>query len=259
VLDVYDPSARWAERIRSALTGLLSFLDVERGAGRLLVVGSLGAGASALERRRRVLAQIVTHVDEARAESKTSDEPPPLSTEGVVGAVLFILHRRMTACPPPAMGGPRMGAAEEPALMGLLNPLMSTIVLPYLGAAAAREQLARPMPKPPRTRARGPARDPLTQLDIRLTYRTMRVLLAIGAHPRASNRQVGRAAGISDQGQISKLLARLARLGLIANAGAGPTSGAPNSWTLTPKGTDIRDAIAAPSGLSGEEGPPTSP
>ncbi|MFI4977402.1 MAG: TetR/AcrR family transcriptional regulator [Solirubrobacterales bacterium] len=48
VLDSYDPKASWAERIRTSLTGLLSFLDVERGAGRLLVVGSLGAGASAL-------------------------------------------------------------------------------------------------------------------------------------------------------------------------------------------------------------------
>ena len=64
----YDPSASWAERIRRALTGLLSFGDVERGAGRLLIVGSLGAGACALERRRRVLAQMIAFVDEGRTE-----------------------------------------------------------------------------------------------------------------------------------------------------------------------------------------------
>jgi AcrR family transcriptional regulator len=63
VLDAYDPGASWAERIRSALTGLLSFLDVERGAGRLLIVGSLGAGAVAFERRERVLAQIIAVVN----------------------------------------------------------------------------------------------------------------------------------------------------------------------------------------------------
>jgi hypothetical protein len=41
------------------------------------------------------------------------------------------------------------------------------------------------------------------------------VLIAIGSHAGASNRQVGEAAGIADQGQISKLLARLDGLGLI--------------------------------------------
>jgi hypothetical protein len=62
VLDVYDPCARWAERIRTSLTGSLSFCDVKRGAGRLLIVGSLGAGASAIECGERVLAQIIAGV-----------------------------------------------------------------------------------------------------------------------------------------------------------------------------------------------------
>ena len=59
--------------------------------------------------------------------------------------------------------------------------------------------------------------DPLRGLGMRLTYRTMRVLLAIGVHPGASNREVGDASGIRDQGQISKLLTRLEDLGLIQN------------------------------------------
>ena len=63
ILDSYDPSATWAERIRTSLTGLLSFRDVERGAGRLLIVGSLGVGASAIERSERGLAQIITAVE----------------------------------------------------------------------------------------------------------------------------------------------------------------------------------------------------
>jgi hypothetical protein len=48
-----------------------------------------------------------------------------------------------------------------------------------------------------------------------------------------SNRTVGARAGISDQGQTSKLLARLCRIGLIANSGLAPGQGAPNAWTLT--------------------------
>ena len=48
---------------------------------------------------------------------------------------------------------------------------------------------------------------------MRLTYRTVRVLGAVGEHPGASNREIAERAGISDQGQISKLLYAPGRLG----------------------------------------------
>jgi hypothetical protein len=47
-----------------------------------------------------------------------------------------------------------------------------------------------------------------------------------------------------DQGQMSKLLARLAQLDLITNTGAGPSRGEPNAWTLTDKGWQVQGAIA---------------
>jgi DNA-binding MarR family transcriptional regulator len=83
----------------------------------------------------------------------------------------------------------------------------------------------------------------LRDLDMRLTYRTMRVLAAIGQSPRASNRQVAEAAGIADQGQISKLLLRLQNLGLIRNIGEGPARGEPNAWTLTARGQEVERTI----------------
>ncbi|MGH2855509.1 MAG: hypothetical protein ACRDLF_15110, partial [Solirubrobacteraceae bacterium] len=49
--------------------------------------------------------------------------------------------------------------------------------------------------------------------------------------------------GVADQGQISKLLVRLEHLGLIHNAGAGPASGEPNVWSLTPKGKEVERTI----------------
>jgi hypothetical protein len=81
---------------------------------------------------------------------------------------------------------------------------------------------------------------------MRLTYRTVRVLRAIAAQPSASNREVSLAAGISDQGQISKLLARLQKRGLIANAGRagnGFTRGEANAWTLTDTGQWLADSV----------------
>ena len=230
VLGVYDPVAGWAERIRMALTGLLSFLDVERGAGWLLVVGSLGAGAEALERRRRVLAQMIAVVDEGRNETKTSsDELPPLTAEGVVGGVLSVLHSRLLD-------------PEGGSLLELTGPLMSMVVLPYLGSAAVRRELKRPVPAPLGKRRLGPA-DPLRDVQMRLTYRTVRVLTSVATHPGSSNREIGYASGIQDQGQISKLLTRLHKLGLIANSGAGQARGAPNAWILTSKGHEIEQAI----------------
>jgi DNA-binding MarR family transcriptional regulator len=78
---------------------------------------------------------------------------------------------------------------------------------------------------------------------MRLTYRTLMVLSAIGMEPGASNRRVGEAAGVHDQGQISKLLGRLEKLGLIHNIGNGQPRGEPNAWTLTPRGQEVAQAF----------------
>jgi hypothetical protein len=79
---------------------------------------------------------------------------------------------------------------------------------------------------------------------MRLTYRTVRVLMAVIAGPGSSNREVAEGAGISDQGQISKLLARLRGLDLIENVGAGSARGEPNAWALTERGEEVANAIA---------------
>jgi chromosome segregation and condensation protein ScpB len=115
------------------------------------------------------------------------------------------------------------------------------IVLPYLGPSAAAAELT--MPAPVVRRPRRVRRDPLKGLDMRLTYRTMRVLSAVASHPGLSNRRVAREAGVTDQGQISKLLQRLEHLGLIRNVGEGAGRGEPNAWTLSLKGEELEQAV----------------
>jgi AcrR family transcriptional regulator len=231
VIPAYETPGRWSERIRAGLTALLGFLDRERGMGRLLIVESLGAGPTALERRRRALAQIIVAVDQGRAGGSKGDAPSSLTAEGVVGAVSSVIHARLIE------PNPRR-------LVELVNQLMGMIVLPYLGPAAARRELKRPIVKGD-DRPRPSARDPLRELGMRLTYRTVRVLLAIAACPDSSNRALAVASGVSDQGQMSKLLSRLEQLGLIENTGAGPARGAPNAWTLTKRGKEIENTIAS--------------
>jgi AcrR family transcriptional regulator len=234
VLDAYDPAVRWVERIGIALTALLSFLDAERDVAWVLVVGSAGAGPEVLERRRRAISQMVTAVDEGRLERRAGEHLPPLTAEGVVGGALSVLHSRLSE-------------ADPGRLVELTGPLMSMIVLPYLGAAAARRELTRPMLQRPRADRRVMG-DPLRDLGMRLTYRTVRVLLSVAAAPGSSNREIGLAAGISDQGQISKLLSRLQGLGLVQNTGLAPGKGAPNSWMLTAKGTRVERAMSIDAG-----------
>ncbi len=230
---VVDPAceagASWPERIRAALAALLDFLDYEPAIGRMLIVETLGAGPRALERRRSVLAQIIKIVDEGRAQAERGQAPPPLTAEGVVGAVLSIVHARMVD-------------ERSPPLVDLAGALTSTIVLPYLGRVAAHRELERPTPKRAAKTA-GRSGNPLKDLDMRLTYRTVRVLMAVGARPGVSNRRVADAAGVSDQGQISKLLTRLHHLGLVENSGFGQAKGESNSWYLTERGREIEGAI----------------
>jgi AcrR family transcriptional regulator len=229
VLPAYDPAERWPARIRAALVAALAFMDEEPAMARLCVVESLGAGPRALERRARIVAALIAAVDEGRALVKGGRQPPPLTAEGVVGAVLAILHTRLLE---------RRGES----LSQLTGPLMGAIVLPYLGQPAAEKELHKPAPL--LNKKTSPARrDPLDGLDMRLTYRTVRVLVAIAAVPGGSNRQVAAEAGIADQGQISKLLGRLQNLGLIANTGAGQVKGAPNAWTLTARGQEVEHSM----------------
>ena len=244
----------WRERLRAGLTALVVFVEDEPGMGSLLIVDVLGGGPRVLERRANALEDVKDVVDRGRAEAKGGSDPPPLTAEGVVGAVLSVVHARLlkdaTGRGANANGSSRARSRAR-SLTELINPLMAMIVLPYLGQAAAAQELTRPVPKArraPKKRSRAPrepSTDPLRGVEMRLTYRTLLVLSAIAEHPGASNRRIADIAEVHDQGQISKLLGRLERLGLIHNAGAGQPKGEPNAWKLTSKGQKVETALSS--------------
>jgi hypothetical protein len=111
------------------------------------------------------------------------------------------------------------------------------IVLPYLGAEQANAELTR---RPPAQRQTS---KPALELPRRASYRTGLVLKAIASAPRANNRAIALAAGLSDEGQTSKLLSRLRRQGLVENVGLGQAYGEPNAWLLTGEGRRIVQAL----------------
>ncbi len=227
----YEAERGWADRIRAGLSALLEFFDSEPELTRLCVLHATPASPATVARRSEVLTRLAELVDEGRSAAPSDAHPPPLAGESIVGGVLSVIQARL------------LESSPDP-LVGLLNPLMGVIVLPYLGPVAAQRELSRPV----RDAAASPAvhestRDALEDLDMRLTYRTLRVLAEIAAAPGISNRAVAEAAGVRDPGQISKLLARVERLGLVRNTGAGQSKGAPNAWTVTSRGAEVDRAI----------------
>ncbi|MFZ1925360.1 MAG: TetR/AcrR family transcriptional regulator [Solirubrobacteraceae bacterium] len=226
----------WRERVRLGMWTILSFFEREPARARVCVVQSLQGDAKLLERREALLEGLVAIVDEGREQSAKAAQATPLTAEGLVGAALSILYTRL------------MRERREP-LTDLLGELMGLIVLPYLGSAAAKREQARPAPAPVAgqservSQGEHLATDPFEGISMRLTYRTLRVLECVAAEPGASNRQLGVLADVPDQGQISKLLGRLERLGLLVNTRDAGAKGEANVWQLTAQGLQVTQTI----------------
>ena len=233
IVPAFEAPASWRERMRAALAALLHLFDHDRVTARLCVVDSLAAGPRILERRMQVMASIIAAIEEGQEHPIADCNAPSLAAEGIVGAVLHLIHNRLIE-------------RSTEALRSLINPMMSMIVLPYLGENAAREELRMPASKAdpqPAMLSASSRFETFEGLKMRLTYRTLRVLRAIEATPGASNREVADASGVRDPGQISKLLSRLSGLGLIRK-GTGPVgAGAPNMWRLTDRGERLMRSI----------------
>jgi AcrR family transcriptional regulator len=229
IVPAYEAEARWLDAIRGALGAFLRFIEAEPALARLMLVHAMGAGPRVLARRMALFAIAAAAVDRGGLEGPAGrPPPPPVIAEGVVGAVLAVVANRL-----PAPDG-------EPAIE-LFGALSSMVVMPYLGAGVARRELTRPAPRLRSPEGR-PRRVAAREAGPRLTYRTARVLSAIGDYPGASNREVAERAGIVDQGQISKLLGRLEAGELIARIGEDRARGAPNAWRLTERGELLMSA-----------------
>jgi AcrR family transcriptional regulator len=224
----------WVEAVRSALAAALEWIAQEPNLAQLWIIYALGAGPRVLRRRTEAIATLAEYIDRGRLESRVRAEPPAITAEGVVGALLVVLQTRLLA------------STQEPP-SELRGELMSLILLPYLGSAAARRELVRPTGRSPAGRPPQPpssGRVVLEGVGPRVTYRTARVLKAIAERPGSSNREIANRAEVVDQGQISKLLSRLESQGLIVNVGGGDVRGAPNAWELTLRGEQIQHAVA---------------
>lgn len=228
----------WLERVRSGLVALLGFFDDEPNWARLLVLDMPLNVAVTLECRKRLhdlltgLLEREGEVGQGYANGRADGSQMLLATLGgelLVGGAFSVIRTSLLE-------------VDGGKLVELAPSLMAFIVAPYLGQAAAQAELdGRPSgvgeasaSESELTRAQTISR--AAELPVRATHRTTLVLRAIAQAPYSNNRDVAQAAGLSDEGQTSKLLARLERQGVIENVGIGSARGEPNAWLLTPSG-----------------------
>jgi AcrR family transcriptional regulator len=129
VVEAYDRELGWRDGIRAALAQLLALMDEEPALAKLCVVEALGAGERVLRRRAEVVEELAGVIDRGRLVAQGAREPPPVTAEGIVGAVFAVVHTRL------------LEGRKQPG-EHLLGSLMSMIVLPYLGATAASRELS---------------------------------------------------------------------------------------------------------------------
>ena len=207
VADAAASERGWRERLRAGLVALLQFLDEQPAWAHLLLVGCPINPLVLAERRQRSLAELARLLDhETHGQIVGSGRiapSPSLTAELVVGGVFSVIQAQALD-------------VTAGSLKQLAPSLMAFIAGPY---QAVEYQLS-DWEHPP----------------VRPTYRTTRVLDAIGASPCSSNRDIADAAGLRDEGQTSKLLSRLEQRGLVENVGLGAAYGEPNAWRLTASG-----------------------
>jgi AcrR family transcriptional regulator len=219
----------WLAATRSALSSLLRLIDEEPRLARIWFVDAMAGSDAVHEHRAEATARLAAAIELGRGLVSDKGQPSHLAGEAAVGGILQIIHARL------------LDGRREP-FVELLGPCMYLIVLPYLGAARATAELRRR----PSARAAGRRalearrpRESLRDMNLRITYRTIRVLDAICERPGMSNRTIAEECGVKDQGQISKLLSRLERLALVENRGLGHDRGASNAWHMTPRGLEL--------------------
>jgi AcrR family transcriptional regulator len=227
----------WRNGVRAALAVLLEFFDSEPSLTRIWFVEAMAVGSWALEQRERNIAAVQSLIVEHwfPAESSAVD---PVLVQGVMASILGTIQTHVVTRRP------------EP-LITLLASLTRLVASPFLDGEDVRAEveraaeLTRKLLAERSSKPAGPAPG-LTRIPDALLLpaarRSRQCLRYLAQHPGASNYRVGMSLNITHQSQTSRLLARLAGMGLLVKLAGTP--GRPNAWSLTPEGERVVRALA---------------
>jgi AcrR family transcriptional regulator len=228
IASAFSNPGDWTDGLRRALAELLLLFDRRPKHARVWLVESRAAGAWALERSAKHVEALMGQVLE-RWPAPPGAASHPLAATGVIESVLAITQTRAITAP------------GEP-MVPLLGPLVGIVMAPYLDEGRVAVEIERASAlarhlataRPPREAPSHPTGEMSVFLSDPRAHRARQVVTYVASNPGASNRQIADAVGIAGHTQMSKLLSRLARGGLIRK---GPTRpGYPNSWSLTVNG-----------------------
>jgi AcrR family transcriptional regulator len=232
----FAEQASWEDGVLAALAALLVSLDRDTLLARVCLVETLAGSPAVLEHRARELAALNPLVDIGRKRAHASGEPPELTAEASVASVAGILHTRLVT-------------GEAPPFIGLLGQMVGLVTGPYLdprdvarvinrGEAIARSIARERSTAPVLSRVDAPLPPALRHPG---AYRARSCLVFLADNAGASNKAVAVGIGVSSLGQVSELLKRLARSGLLVKHSGGV--GRPNAWSLTPHGERVAQTL----------------
>jgi AcrR family transcriptional regulator len=241
VMEGFAGEGAWQDGMRAALAAMLEFFDREAVLVRVCLVEMLTAGPVVRGHRERVVAEFRALVIEQI--SGEVSHPSPLAPEGIHASLIGIVSARLIAPEPRA------------PLIELLGPLMGIIVGPFMEEAEVTQEvkrgneLAHELQQRRCSRAADDAGVRVRVPDVLLSARAhgaRQCLLYVAEQGRRglapSNQQIADAVGLSHRAQVSRVLARLAALGLLVKRAGAP--GYPNEWSLTPEGERVVLALA---------------
>jgi AcrR family transcriptional regulator len=127
-MEAFETQDVWVDRLRAAVTALLTALAYDPSVARVCFVEALAAGPRAVERRNEAMRRFTYIFDAGRAEA--NGDLPAFTGLSMVGGLSEILYREIVA-----------GATAD--LPQLVPELMYMTVLPFLGTGAAARELER--------------------------------------------------------------------------------------------------------------------
>jgi AcrR family transcriptional regulator len=131
VQDAYLAAQTFPARVRDCLAAFLGFLAGEPRFADMCIVEVFAAGPPALERRNRVMTAFAELIRTAASELPSNRQPPALTAETMVGGIYEVVYSRILQ-------------GETARLLELQADLAYSVMLPYLGHAAASREAAKP-------------------------------------------------------------------------------------------------------------------
>jgi AcrR family transcriptional regulator len=227
------------ERLRYAIADVLAYFDERPALARVCLVGTLTGSPRLLTSRLRVIERFRSVV--AEGIDGPSQPAAALTAEASMASILGLTYAELVK-------------DEEPHLVDLVGPIMSSVVRPLPSERQIAEELrcGAELARGIRSRRTGQVTEdrtarpqggvPSVLVDPR-AFRARKCLHYVAANPGASNRLIGDGIGVAHRGQLSALLASLRRLGLVVTAPALP--GHANAWRVTPHGRRVALAVDA--------------